>query len=218
MLHCRSSADCRTLVPSQALVVELTGHVCALQTRQQVSRCQRHHDASRGVGGASDMWQHNCTRQEWTGKDAEGETPGKCKYKYTGRLLTAVFQCKEGVVRRKGLGRCYIKSSRSHLSRSQSLVEVFLVHHGSPEQRRFHSVFTRIKSVMPIWSQGSQDLLEFTKTAVFLILLKNSLLHIPCVSGVREQEMTMKSLSARSVSRGTVGVSKHKDSGDHTWG
>lgn len=212
MLHCRSSADCRTLVHSQALVVDLTGHVCALQTCQQVSSCQPHHDASCGVGGASDMWQHNCTRPEGTGKDAEGETPGKCKYKYMWRLLTAVFQCKEGVVCRKGLGCCYIKSSRSDLSRGQSLVEIFLVHHGSPEQCRLHSVFTHIKSVMPNWSKVSQDLLEFTKTAVFFILLKNSLLHIPCVSGVREQEITMKSLSATSVSRGTVGINQHKES------
>lgn len=121
------------------------------------------------------------------------------------------------MVCRKGLGCCYIKSSRSDLSRGQSLVELFLVHHGSPEQCRLHSVFTHIKSIMPIWSKVSQDLLEFTKTAVFFILLKNSLLHIPCVSGVREQEITMKSLSARSVSRGTVGVNQHKESDSHIW-
>lgn len=42
------------------------------------------------------------------------------------------------------------------------------------------------------------------KTAVFFILLKKSLLHSPWVSGVREQETIMKSLSDTSVSRGTV--------------
>lgn len=47
-------------------------------------------------------------------------------------------------------------------------------------------------------------LLELTKTAVFFILLKKALSHRPWVSGDREQEMTMKSLSDRSVSMGTV--------------
>lgn len=47
-------------------------------------------------------------------------------------------------------------------------------------------------------------LLELTKTAVFFILLKKALSHSPWVSGVREQETTMKSLSDTSVSRGTV--------------
>lgn len=47
-------------------------------------------------------------------------------------------------------------------------------------------------------------LLEFMRTAVFFILLKKALSHSPWVSGVREQEMTIKSLSDTSVSRGTV--------------
>lgn len=47
-------------------------------------------------------------------------------------------------------------------------------------------------------------LLELTKTAVFFILLKKALSHSPWVSGVREQETTMKSLSDTRVSRGTV--------------
>ncbi len=47
-------------------------------------------------------------------------------------------------------------------------------------------------------------LLELTKTAVFFIFLKKALSHSPWVSGVREQETTMKSLSETSVSRGTV--------------
>lgn len=47
-------------------------------------------------------------------------------------------------------------------------------------------------------------LLELTKTAVFFILLKKALSHSPRVSGVREQETTMKSLSDASVSRGTA--------------
>lgn len=41
------------------------------------------------------------------------------------------------------------------------------------------------------------------KTAVGFILLKKLLSHMPWVSGVREQETTMKSLSDTSVSRGT---------------
>lgn len=45
---------------------------------------------------------------------------------------------------------------------------------------------------------------------MLFIFLKKVLSHIPCVSGVREQEITMKSLSARSASRGTVGVHQHK--------
>lgn len=47
-------------------------------------------------------------------------------------------------------------------------------------------------------------LLELTKTPVFFILLKKALSHMPWVSGVREQETTMKSLSDTRVSRGTV--------------
>lgn len=47
-------------------------------------------------------------------------------------------------------------------------------------------------------------LLELTKTAVFFILLKKALSHIPFVSGVRAQDTTMKSLSDTSVSRETV--------------
>lgn len=47
-------------------------------------------------------------------------------------------------------------------------------------------------------------LLELMKTAVFFILLKKALSHRPWVSGVREQETTMKSLSDTRVSRGTV--------------
>lgn len=46
------------------------------------------------------------------------------------------------------------------------------------------------------------------KTAVFFILLKKVLSHSPWVSGVSEQETTMKSLSDASVSRGTV---SHRD-------
>lgn len=47
-------------------------------------------------------------------------------------------------------------------------------------------------------------LLELTRTAVFFILLKKALSHSPWVSGVREQDTTMKSLSDTSVSSGTV--------------
>lgn len=46
-------------------------------------------------------------------------------------------------------------------------------------------------------------LLVFTKTAVFFILPKKALSHSPWVSGVREQDMTMKSLSDTRVSIGT---------------
>lgn len=46
-------------------------------------------------------------------------------------------------------------------------------------------------------------LLVLMKTAVGFILLKKLLSHMPWVSGVREQETTMKSLSDTSVSRGT---------------
>lgn len=53
-------------------------------------------------------------------------------------------------------------------------------------------------------------LLVLMKTAVFFILLKKALSHIPRVSGVSEHEMTMKSLSVKSVSRGTV-TNKQKD-------
>lgn len=48
-------------------------------------------------------------------------------------------------------------------------------------------------------------LLEFTKTAVFFILLKKALSHSPRVSGVREQDTTIKSLSDTRVSMGTGG-------------
>lgn len=146
ILHYRSSTDSRPPGHPQALVVELAGHVCALQTRQQVSSCQSHHDASCGVGGAADVWQHDCTRQEGIRNDAELETHKKyCNYEYTRRPLTAVFQCKEGVFRRKGLGCCYIESSSSNLSCGQSLVKIFLFHHSSPEERGFQSVYTQIK-------------------------------------------------------------------------
>lgn len=199
--------------------MELAGHVCALQTRQQVSSCQSHHDASCGVGGAADVWQHDCTRQEGIRNDAELETHKKYfKYEYTRRPLTAVFQCKEGVFRRKGLGCCYIESSSSNLSCGQSLVKIFLVHHSSPEERGFQSVYTQIKFDMLVWSKMSRYLLEFTKTAVLFIFLKKFLSHIPCVSGVREQEITTKSLSARSVSMSTVGVYQPKVTDYQIWG
>lgn len=55
-----------------------------------------------------------------------------------------------------------------------------------------------------VYTKYQPYLLEFTKTAVFFILLKKALSHSPWVSGIREQEMTMKSLSDTSVSRGTV--------------
>lgn len=48
------------------------------------------------------------------------------------------------------------------------------------------------------------------KTAVFFILLKKALSHNPWVSGVREQETTMKSLSDTSVSSGTDGQRKNR--------
>lgn len=47
-------------------------------------------------------------------------------------------------------------------------------------------------------------LLELIKIDVFFIFLKNALSHMPWVSGVSEQETTMKSLSDASVSSGTV--------------
>ena len=217
-LHCRSSTDCRTSIHCQALVVELAGHVCALQTRQQVASRQSHHDASCGVGGAADMWQHDCTRQKEIRHDAYLETARNHKSEHTWHLLTAVFQCEEGVVRRKGLGCCHIESSSSDLSRGQSLVKIFLVHHSSPEACGFNSVHAQIKLAMFIWSKVSQDLLEFTKTAVLFIFLKKVLSHIPCVSGVREQEITTKSLSARRVSMATVGVYQRKVIDNQIWG
>lgn len=56
-------------------------------------------------------------------------------------------------------------------------------------------------------------LLELMKTAVFFILLKKSLLHRPCVSGVKEHETTTKSLSHSSVSNGTEGR-RQRDTGE----
>lgn len=47
-------------------------------------------------------------------------------------------------------------------------------------------------------------LLELMKIAFFFILLKKALSHRPWVSGVSEQETTIKSLSDVSVSSGTV--------------
>lgn len=77
---------------------------------------------------------------------------------------------------------------------------MLLIHHSPPKSN--NSLYDD-GDLLLLKKYKKKYLLVLMKTAVGFILLKKLLSHMPWVSGVREQETTMKSLSDTSVSRGT---------------
>lgn len=78
---------------------------------------------------------------------------------------------------------------------------MLLIHHSPPKSN--NSLYDDGDLLLLKKYKKKKYLLVLMKTAVGFILLKKLLSHMPWVSGVREQETTMKSLSDTSVSRGT---------------
>lgn len=111
-------------VPSQ---FEFLDHWLALKAEEEVVCCQGGHRIPSGIGSTGNMWEDHCGRRELMLKKKRKSS----LWNYEG--LTAVFKCKERVICGQGLRDGDVQTGCSNLAGGQSLVQVLLVHHTTPD-------------------------------------------------------------------------------------